>query len=368
MSEQLEIQKFLRSGNTVEDLLKQYAIKYTYSEKNPALVLLKYDMIESPFAEKIVRECRGIILDSTNWDVVCHPFHKFFNYGEAYAALIDWSSARVQEKLDGSIIAMYFFNGVWNVASSGMPDASSRVGDFNTTFSKLFWDTFNELGYSTEKLDKLDTYLFELMTPLNRVVVPHSTNKLILLGARDLRTGLEYCVSNLGHLGFQIVKEFPIQNIVDVEASFDKMNPLDQEGYVIVDKNFNRVKVKHPGYVMIHHIRDSVNMRSIVTIVQSGETPEFLTYYPEYTTIFDDVSGKLEALIDELQESYDEVKDIVSQKDFAIAIQQNKLSGALFSLRSGKVDSIRQYFKSYNTRSLIKILALREDSISEIEA
>lgn len=363
----LEVQKFFRSGNTLEDLLKQYAIKYTFSEKNPTLVLLKYDMVESPFVEKIVRECRGIILDTRNWDIVCHPFHKFFNYGETYASMIDWRTARVQEKLDGSLANLYFFDGMWNISTSGMPDASSNVGDFNVKFNQLFWDTFKELGYTTEKLDRTCTYMFELMTPLNRVVVPHKTNGLTLIGARVTMTGEEIVVSELAYLGFKIVKEFPLKTIDDIVSTFDALNPLDQEGYVVLDKGFNRVKVKHPGYVRIHHIRDSVSMRSIMEIIQSGETPEFLTYYPEYTEIFDDASGRLSSLIDELQVVYDKVKDISVQKDFAIAIKELELSAPLFSLRSGKVRSFREFFKNYNTRNLIKLLGLRDEEVSNTD-
>ena len=60
------------------------------------LVLLKYNQFDSDFSLPIVRECRGIIIDiEDNFNPVCHPFNKFFNYGEKYADSIDWKSARV---------------------------------------------------------------------------------------------------------------------------------------------------------------------------------------------------------------------------------------------------------------------------------
>jgi tRNA splicing ligase len=53
----------------------------------------------------VVQECRGLILDeSANWRIVAFPYTKFFNYGEEHAASIDWSTACVQEKLDGSLM------------------------------------------------------------------------------------------------------------------------------------------------------------------------------------------------------------------------------------------------------------------------
>ena len=55
----------------------------------------------SNMGQKVVRECRGMILEKGTWDVVALPFLKFFNAGEKHAAVIDWTSARVYEKLDG---------------------------------------------------------------------------------------------------------------------------------------------------------------------------------------------------------------------------------------------------------------------------
>jgi tRNA splicing ligase len=90
---------FLRSGGTLADLAARYFIKATRHRQKPHLVLLKYDQINSPFAEPIVRECRGIILDeASNWRVVSRSFDKFFNHGEGHAATIDWSTARVYRR------------------------------------------------------------------------------------------------------------------------------------------------------------------------------------------------------------------------------------------------------------------------------
>jgi hypothetical protein len=78
-------------------------------------------------------------LDSkADWRVVCYPYNKFFNFGEPYAVTdIDWSSAVVYEKYDGSLATLYHYKGEWMVASSGVPDASGSI-DNNTTFRQLF--------------------------------------------------------------------------------------------------------------------------------------------------------------------------------------------------------------------------------------
>src|SRR5262249_28873582 len=106
------VQEFLRGGGTLQDLAARFAVKAVRSARNPDLVLLEYSQLDSPFAEPIVRECRGLILDEArDWAVVSRSFDKFFNHGEPLAASIDWATATVQEKLDGSLCVAYHHGG-----------------------------------------------------------------------------------------------------------------------------------------------------------------------------------------------------------------------------------------------------------------
>ena len=60
------LQTFLRNGGKIEDLQAQFAIKTTRHRRYPHLVLFKYNQIESPFAEPVVRSARGCILDESD--------------------------------------------------------------------------------------------------------------------------------------------------------------------------------------------------------------------------------------------------------------------------------------------------------------
>ena len=75
------------------------------------------------FNDSVVREARGIIIDLKNEKIVCFPFRKFGNYMEEYVDSIDWSTAKAQEKVDGSIMKAYFYNGKWCLASNATIDA-----------------------------------------------------------------------------------------------------------------------------------------------------------------------------------------------------------------------------------------------------
>lgn len=329
----MELQNFLQNDGTPEDLKTKYGVNAKRHGKYPNLVLFKYDQIDSPSGNSLVNECRGVILDEkSNWEVVSRGFNRFYNFGDGAAAKIDWSTARVQEKIDGSLMMMYHYDGAWHVASSGTPDASGNVnGDCGKTFAELFWETFNGMGYTLPVFGEDVTYIFELTTPYNRVVIPHTENKLTLLGGRNRITQQELNAEFFKH--FKVVREFPLNSIEGILDSFKVINGLRQEGYVVVDAKFNRIKVKHPQYVAMHHIKDGMSTKRLVEIIRSNENTEFLTYFPEYTKEFNELLVKFNSMINEIETMFEANKHLTSQKDFAMQVKDRRASGVYFQMR-----------------------------------
>ncbi len=369
----LQIQSFLLAargaGLTSEqvfaDLMTDYAIKAKRHTDHPNLVLFKYDQIASPFARRIVQECRGIILDEEdNWRVVSRAFDKFFNYGEAHAATIDWATARVLEKVDGSLCVLYHYKNKWYVATSGTPDASGNVhgNDVNMTFAELFWRTFREENWATMSLRPDCCYSFELTSPLNRIVVPHAKAHLTMIAIRNLQTQQELPVPNGYGRGGYYVHSFPLlQSYEEIEKSYESINPLDQEGYVVVDANFNRVKMKHPGYVALHHAKDGMGTKAFIDIVRHGERSEVLVAFPEFKAQFDEISERFNAFAATVKEDYARCSAVVgaTQKEFALMAVPTRCSSALFAVRAGKSPSIDQFIRDIPADTLMKYLGYK---------
>lgn len=357
------VQGFLRSGGTLADLAQRYAIKAVRHRALPHLVTLKYSQIDSPMGEPLVRECRGIVLDeSDGWACIARGFDKFFNAGEGHAATIDWSTARVQEKVDGSLCLLYCYDSVWCVATTGTPDGAGRVGADERTFAQLFWRTFADSGLELPAPGL--TFALELTAPANRVVVRHDTAGLTLLGARDPRTGQEMHAADAAALlpGTVPVREFSLRSAADIAATFATMSPLAQEGYVVVDSAFRRVKVKHPGYVALHHARSGISPRAFLEIARSGEASEVLAAFPELARDFEPIRAKLDALVSELEADFARIKDAPTQKDFALLAVKSRCSGALFAVRSGKAPSMRSFLAKMPIDSLAGILRVPTDA------
>jgi hypothetical protein len=342
-------------------LTDQLRIKTRRHDRFPNLVHLKYDQINSPMADPVVQECRGLILDeSDGWRVVSYPFDKFFNYGEPNAAAIDWTTAAVQEKLDGSLMVLYRYAREWQVASSGSPDAGGDVWGHTGTFADLFWETWKLAGYGLpDESQPPACFMFELMTPFNRVVVPHQDSRLICIGARDLTTLGEVPADKIAaQFGWRPVRSFPLQTLDDVLTAAKALNPMDAEGFVVVDASFHRVKVKSPQYVALHHAKDGTSPGRMLEMVRSNESAEFLAYFPQLQEAFNYVQGQYAALCDELEAAYLAIKDIPGQKDFAAAALKTRSSSPLFALRANKCRTVREFFTGATLPSLERAINL----------
>ncbi|HLO48593.1 MAG TPA: T4 RnlA family RNA ligase [Kamptonema sp.] len=354
----MELQDYLRQHG-LDSLCSTYHIKSSRHQKYPHLVCLKYSQIESPLGEKIVQQCRGIILDSSqNWQIVSYPYDKFFNYGEIHAALIDWSSAKVYEKLDGSLTVLYFYDGEWRVQTSGTPDASGEVNGFGFTFAELFWKVWHELGYKLPQETK-ECFIFELMTPYNRIVVQQKDNQISLHGVRNIDTLIESDPSIwTSKYGWQLVQSYPLTSWTEVIKAAEQLDPMDSEGYIICDRNFNRVKVKSPQYVAISHLREGFSTRRMIEIILTNEGEEFLSYFPEWTELYQKVKERYLSLIQEVEAVYRQQQHIENQKDFALAIKHLPYSGILFSLRSGKITTVQEALRSATIQKVEELLGL----------
>ena len=180
--------------------------------------------ISADFFDPVVQEARGIILDMENLDVVCYPFRKFGNYGEPYIDDIDWNTARVLEKVDGSIMKVYWYDGRWCLATNSTINADNTpVSNTDKTFGGLFREAAENQGLDFDVLDKNKTYIFELTSPYNKVVVDYGeTPKIWHLGTRDNITGQE----SEENIGIVKPKEYLLSNLDSCIEAVKMMNSV----------------------------------------------------------------------------------------------------------------------------------------------
>lgn len=359
----MELLNFIKEHEDWKELLQE-APYFLELKEEDGFVLLKYNQIESDFSQPIVQECRGIILDSNN-KIVCWPFDKFFNYGEYYAAKIDWSSARVQEKIDGSIMKLWYDkNGCWRLSTNGCIDAYKVELNLNDllklncsykTFGELFEAAKNYKDLDLNALNQNYTYIFELVSPYNKVVIAYPEILINHIGTRDNITGQEVNVD----IGIRKPKEYQINSLEDCVKAASEL-PSDVEGYVVVDKYWKRIKVKNPIYLQLHRMvsNNDLRIKDIINMIFENDYEEFLVYFPEYKSAFDDINKKLNILKERIEVNLPQVRSISDRKEYALKVMQldKENSSFYFSKKDNESYTFDKWIRDINREALIKKL------------
>jgi hypothetical protein len=350
----MRLVQHLRERGVDDHLTGELGIAVKRHRELPHLVLFKYNQITSPMAHPIVQECRGVILDeSEGWRVVARPYDKFFNAGEPHAAALDWRSARVYEKLDGSLMTLFFYGGEWRVASSGNPDAAGEAGRSGKTFGEIFWEIFRAKGYRAPG-DPGRCYMFELMTPETRVVVRHDTPRLVLHGVRRLATMAEEEPEPAAvEHGWEAARSYPLGSLAEVIEAARELDPMAGEGFVVRDAAFQRLKIKSPRYVAAHHAKDGLTRRGVLEVVLSGEESEVVSYFPELKAEHDEMRDRLDAFIAEIEGDYARLAHIEGMKEFALEALRLRTSPALFALKRAKAKTAREFVRVMSVDRLL---------------
>ena len=357
----LNLQKFIFAHENWRELLaaKPYCIKIVEEDN---LVLFKYSQIDSDFFNPIVQECRGIILEKDTWRVVAYAFRKFGNFGESYVDEIDWESAVVETKEDGSLIKVYFYDGEWRVGTNGTifaENAELNAGPYKN-FRQLFDAAAEKCGLDFSRLNRYYTYIFELCSEFNQVVCPQSEIRLIHIGTRNNRTFQEVETD----IGIPHPQRYALSSLEDCIA-MAKTFDFTKEGFVVKDKNYNRIKVKSEDYVRVHRLANNGSMTEerAIELIRENELDEFFTYFPHYKEYIGRIKAKIAALSYTIDKDISRARVIKenssSRKDFAawVAGLSSLEKAIAFLVYDEKIESGDQYIASLTTKKLARLIS-----------
>lgn len=326
------------------------------------LIVLNYDQIESPKTNPLVVECRSLIIDE-DFNIISRSFDRFFNYGEAEATF-NPEGAVAYEKIDGSLIKIYNWKGVWYVSTRGTAFAESKVNGWDITFKEMVFKALNltsEEGFQArcnDYLGKPSTYIFEVTGLENRVVTRYNGYTLWFLASRYNWCGdyKDVFLSMITEFGAKLPKKFKFSSVEGCIETAKHLTDL-QEGYVMYENGIPVCKVKSPAYVAVHHIRgEGLNPKRIAELVVINEQDEYLKYFPEDSKHF---TPHVEALIKSLteaQEVYNVASSLESQKDFALAVKDYPWFAFAFQARKSGESNILKVFNSQETNYKVKFL------------
>jgi len=313
-----------------------------------------------------IKRISKLASDSKRYDIETKNTHNFFADGIL---------------VHNSCINLYYdwIKEEWFAATTGMAEGEGEINNReNTSFNDLFWETVRN-KYDEDKFkDNLEigfTYVFELTTPYNIVVAPHTESRVTLLTIRSLRNLKELassiCFAEAYGLGVPIVEEYDLNsgNVEFLLRTFENMDAFS-EGYVVVDDKFNRIKIKNPKYVAIHHLKSKTSSYAIMEIIKSNEVDEFIATFPEreveikaLRVSYNNLIVELEALWGILEVHKPKNITPAERKKFATKVfevvdvnDKKTFTGLYFGLMDGKVTSIVDYIRNMDNKRLFALL------------
>lgn len=340
----LNVQQFLMD-NSHADLSEQLGIKTCFHDELP-LVILNYDQIESPKTDPIVRECRGLVLNSQSHDLVARSFARFFNWGEVAdeMPLFNFDDFAVQTKEDGSLVLIYNWNGKWQINTRGSFALDNmQFQDFTWREAILKGLGFSDMTDLDKHLDPKVSYVGEFCSPWNKIVRTYDDPQVYLLTAFEGSGELTHdecdAIAADAHMLTRPERHdfTSMEQVQDYLAEMSESDPT-YEGVVIRDVNNHRWKIKSPTYLGLHKMRgegdNMFNPKHLIPFIMTGETDELLTYFPEVEEKYREYEDQVNEQYADLLAVMNSVQGIDDQKEFALAVQgRTKFTGLLFQLR-----------------------------------
>lgn len=229
-----------------------------YSQVHPTLPLTIWNYtLEVQYEglwDDITLMCRGLVTDDQG-NIVARPFKKFFNIEENKHTPTD--DFEVFEKLDGSLIIVFWYAGEMVVASRGS-FTSDHVGWATEIIKEKY------LSFKDNISTKL-TYCFELIHPENRIVVDYGDQKDLILTAINYTDSGEY--NGRWWPGLQPVKVYTGLDWKNIK----NFNWKNSEGFVVRFSNGDRCKIKFEDYIRLHRIMTNISEKRIWKALSEGQ-------------------------------------------------------------------------------------------------
>lgn len=339
-----------------------YLLKIT--EEN-GFYMFKYNFISSNFSLREVQDARGSIFrrdENGKWFYVCRPFDKFFNYGESQAAAIDWTSAKVLEKIDGSLMKIWYFDG-WHLSTNGTISAfNASIGDeehtFGDEFIKILGSSIEEFVLA-ENLDRDITYMFEITSKNIPHVISSYGNKIWFLAARRNSTG-EYVDVHFTLDKISYPRQFSLKKFEDVLMVVSDMSS-DEEGVVVSDAFGNRIKVKSPEYLVAAHLKGNNEVlipKKVVEMVRNESLDDYLAYFPDSNGIVVKVLEAIEREKARAEREWELNEEFAfeNRKIFYFHVRDFKYCDFLMKKYKNRDYTVSEYFSKMYLKKLLEII------------
>lgn len=327
-------------------LRKRYCVSIKWKDN---LMCVKYGSKPSIWFKKgvpdivqVLSENRGAVYEkyvNNGYKLVSLPFTKFWNYNHKLAHKVVWNeNTKIYEKVDGYLMKAFYYSGKWYISTCSDVDARdvpmksklvrpNKESVIEKKEDRSMHDIFMECVESTvgkiteqeffQRLDKTCTFMFEMIHPDMRILIPYKNPYIYHIGTRNMETLNEIELD----IGLPKPKCYTIDSMQDVIDKVEKMHWTIGEGFVVQDEHYNRVKVKSPSYSNEHTLlelhkgnRNGLIDKYIRYVILSNEVEECIKWHPELKKKIDEVNKDIQNMFETVEQLYNKMEPYYEQK------------------------------------------------------
>ena len=330
MNKLLIVDEYLKRKNRdwKKEIEDEFDIK---ADEQNSYICFKYGFAPD-FKKELCRQTRGVIIEKETGRVVCKSFDKFFNDFNEEANQFDWSNiSNITEKMDGSMIRLWWsdIESRWVWSTSGVVYADKAKANATYTFQDIINMALEDTKLDVTDLNKGLTYVFELVSPYNKIVIDYQKPKLYLLTVFDCAT-----VTELESSLIEKWRTYFKEKNIDSPTKFDFKSEeeikefldgrTDMEGVVVIDTHGTRVKIKTKYYLLQHRLIDhKATVKDIVKMIKQGYLKLSIIYNKhDASRILDNYYQKIDNITKYIQE-HDATMSGKSRKEIALEIKDD---------------------------------------------
>ncbi len=308
----MEIQNFIKNNNIENyDNLKNtleaspYNLKFKEDADFPDIFLV-HPSETSDLTLKLVRECNGLILEKSTFKILCYTFEKCED-GLTLPESLDKDNLFIEKALEGTLVRYYCHNDKWILSTKKCIDSAKSRWISEKSFYELFLDCVKNVCFDVNLLNKNYCYSFLILHNDNNIVVKYKSPMLYHISTRDMTT-----LKEMNHsIGINTISKEYIkrEDIDDTIKMIMETQSLDIEGYIFVNANGKRWKLRTPIFNRARELWGNTNNRIFRYIELRKDTNllhEYLIYFPEDKYDFMNYEQKISAVANDISHYYSE--------------------------------------------------------------
>ncbi len=293
----MEIQDFINYHK--DDYIKLLRKMNLSVKVSGDLIIVKQYKNKNYSDDKLLKYCRGCIINKNDLNVICIPPMKCNEITDIDEIINNFNEENeYQPLIDGTMINMCFHK-EWKINTRSFIGANNKWLN-KKTFKELF-EKINGVEWFNY-LDKDKSYTFVMQHKDVRNVTPVNTNKIYLVDAFDLKE-MKYIKSSCLPIieGIETISKLNKEEIIEYKNNLY----FSIKGIIIKNKN-KYLKWINPNFKLVSDmkINNNNNFMNYIDLIKTQKTEQYLYYYPELIEEFTTYNHFIYYLIDILHKNY----------------------------------------------------------------